>query len=88
MHPTVRDILDSVVIEEDGFAYVDRYAMWVVTLRKLPHRENSRIFVQLAVISRQFFDAGCKPVGTALAALARIGLVRLMRENARKSSSE
>jgi hypothetical protein len=79
IEPTVRAILDDVVIQEDGVAYVDNYPSWVMALRKLPPKENSRVFVQLAVLARQFFDADCKPVASGLATLARIGLRRLTK---------
>src|SRR5690349_15686585 len=55
--PLVRSILDDVVIQDDGLAYVDNYASWIKKLRNLPPRENSRVFVQLAIVARQFFDA-------------------------------
>ena len=79
IHPTVRAILDDVIIKDDGLAFVDNYVNWVMALRKLPAKENTRVFIQLAVLARQFFDAGCKPVALSLASLARIGLGRLAR---------
>jgi hypothetical protein len=79
VHPTARAILNDVVIQDDGLSFVDNYVNWVMALRKLPARENSRLFVQLAVLSRQYFDAGCKPVALSLASLARIGLGRLVK---------
>lgn len=83
IEPTVRGILDDVVIRNDGLAYVENYPSWVMALRKLPAKENSRVFVQLAVVAREFFDAGCKPVGVTLASLARIGLNRLAKQEMR-----
>jgi len=77
--PTVRAILDDVVIEGEGITYIENYPSWVLELRKLPPKENSRVFVQLAVLARQFFDADCKSVAASLAALARIGLTRLTK---------
>ena len=79
IEPRVRAILDDVVIQDDGLAFVDNYASWVMVLRKLPPKENSRIFVQLAVLAKQFFEADCKPVARSLASLARIGLLRLTK---------
>lgn len=79
METTVRAILDDVIIQDDGIAYVDNFPDWVMKLRKLPATEYTRVFVQLAVLAREFADAGCKPVASALAALARIGLTRLVR---------
>ena len=83
IEPTVRGILDDVVIRNDGLAYVENYPSWVMALRKLPAKENSRVFVQLAVVAREFFDAGCKPVAVTLASLARIGLNRLAKQEMR-----
>jgi len=80
--PQVRAILDDVVIKEDGLAFVNNYVDWVMTLRKLPAKEHSRVFVQLAVLARQFSAAGCKPVASSLASLARIGLGRLAKPKA------
>jgi hypothetical protein len=82
MEPTVRAILDDVVIQEDGVAYVDNYPSWVMVLRKLSPKENSRVFVQVAVLAREFFDADWKTVGSSLATLARIGLLRLSTHTA------
>jgi hypothetical protein len=76
IHPTVRSILDDVFVEQDGPCYVDRYVHWVMTLRGLPAKENARVFVQLAVLARQYSEAGCRPVALSLASLARIGLSR------------
>jgi len=85
IEPTVRAILDDVVIQNDGLAYVENYPSWVMALRKLPAKESSRVFVQLAVLAREFFDAGCKPVASALATLARIGLGRLAKQEMRNA---
>jgi hypothetical protein len=85
MEPTVRAILDDVVIR-DGLAFVDNYASWAMALRKLSPAENSRLFVQLAVLARQFFDAECKSVAASLAALARIGLPRLPKQDGRNAT--
>jgi hypothetical protein len=60
--------------------FIDHYASWVKTLSTLPPKENSRVFVQLAVLAGQFFDADCRSVATNLAALARIGLPRVSRD--------
>jgi hypothetical protein len=76
---TVRAILDDVKVQENGISFVDNYVEWIMALRKLPAQENTRVFLQLAVLARQFFDAGCKPVASSLAALARIGLDRLVK---------
>lgn len=83
--PTVRAILDDVVIQGEGCSFVDNYVTWIMTLRKLPPQENSRVFLQLAALARQFFDADCKPVATSLAALARIGLDRLVKSEAQQA---
>ncbi|HMD87203.1 MAG TPA: hypothetical protein VKO18_21145 [Terriglobia bacterium] len=83
--PKVRAILDDVIIQDDGLAFVDNYVAWVMTLRKLPAKGNTRVFLQLAVLARQFFDAGCKPVAVSLAALARIGLDRLVKRRMRRA---
>jgi hypothetical protein len=80
IEPAVRAILDDVAIHDDGLAFVHNYANWVMALRKLPPKENSRVFIQLAVLAKQYFDAGCNPVAGSLAALARIGLPHLMKE--------
>jgi hypothetical protein len=77
IEPTVRAILDDIVIQHDGVKFIDNYASWVKALRKLPPTENTRVFVQLAVLAGQFFDADCTSVAMNLAALARIGLLRL-----------
>src|SRR5579872_3296712 len=69
--PNVRAILDDIVIEDDGVQFIRNYARWVKTLTNLPPKANSRIFVQLAVLAKQFSDANCKPVAMSLAALAR-----------------
>ena len=74
IEPTVRAILDDVVLRDDGAQFIDNLADWIVVLRKRPRKENSRVFVQLAVLAQQFRDAGCKSVAVSLAALARIGL--------------
>jgi hypothetical protein len=79
IHPTVQAILKDVVIQDDGPSFVNNYVNWVTTLRKLPPKENSRVFVQLAVLARQYFDLGSKPVASSLASLARIGLSRLVK---------
>jgi hypothetical protein len=76
VEPTVRAILDDIVIQDDGVKFIDNYARWVKTLTKLPPKENSRVFVQLAVLADQFLDADCSSVAMNLAALARIGLPR------------
>jgi hypothetical protein len=70
----VRDIMDDIVIRDDGVAFIDNYADWIMGLRKQPRRKASRVFVQLSVLARQYLDAGCKPVAVNLAVLARIGL--------------
>lgn len=70
----VRAIMDDIVIRDDGAAFIDNYADWVMRLRELKRQEASRIFVQLSVLARQYLDAGCKPVAVSLAVLARIGL--------------
>ncbi len=77
--PEVRAILGDVIIQDDGVAFVDNYVNWIIALRKLPAKEHSQVFLQLAIFARQYFDAGCKPVGTSLASLARIGLDRLAK---------
>jgi hypothetical protein len=77
MEPTVRAILDDIVIQDDGAQFIDNFASWVKCLRERPRKENSRVFVQLAVLAGQFLDADCKSVAVSLAALARIGLPRL-----------
>lgn len=82
VEPTVRAILDDIVIREDGLAYINNYASWVKTLRNLKAKENPRLFVQLAVVARQFFDADCKSLSVSLATLARIGLHRLSKSDA------
>ena len=74
--PTVRAILDDIVIEADGAAFIGNFARWVKTLRALPNKEDSRIFVQLAVFADEFLEADCKSVAVSLAALARFGLPR------------
>jgi hypothetical protein len=74
IEPTVRAILDDVVLGDDGAQFIDNFADWIVVLRKRPRKENSRVFVQLAVLARQFVDADCKSVAVSLAVLARIGL--------------
>ena len=84
--PTVRSILDDVVIQDDGLAFVDNYATWIMALRKLPPKENSQLFVQLAVLAKQFFDADCKSVARSLGALARIGLPRLTKHDPRNAN--
>jgi hypothetical protein len=76
----VRAILDDVVIREDGLAFVNNYARWEVALSALSPKENSRVYLQLAALAKQFFDAGCKPVADSLAVLARIGLRHLTKE--------
>jgi hypothetical protein len=83
--PTVRAILDDVIIQDDGLAFVDNYVSWIMALRKLSAKENPRIFLQLAVLARQFFDADCKTVALSLAALARIGLDRLVKQKMRNA---
>lgn len=85
LDPQVRAILDDVVIPDNGPAFVDNYVSWIMALRKLPARENSRVFLQLAVLARQFFDANCRPVAQSLASLARIGLDKLMRQEIREA---
>ena len=75
MEPTVRAILDDVVVEDDGLAYIDNYASWIVSLRGLRAKQPARVFVQIAVLATQFSEAGCKSVGLSLAALSRIGLL-------------
>jgi hypothetical protein len=85
IEPTVRGILDDLVIRNDGLAYVENYPSWVMALRKLPAKENSRVFVQLAVVAREFFDADCKAVAVTLASLARIGLNRLAKQEMRNA---
>ena len=77
--PLVRRILDDVVVREGGIAYVDRYVDWIIELRRIPVQENSRVFLQLAVLAKQYFNSGRRPVGESLAALARIGLNRLVK---------
>jgi hypothetical protein len=85
IEPTVRAIMDDIVIRDDGAQFIDNFASWVKSLRERPRKENSRIFVQLAVLAGQFRDADCKSVAVSLAALARIGLPRLAaRDEARK----
>jgi hypothetical protein len=74
IEPTVRAILDDVVIEDDGVRFIRNYADWVVALRQLPRGGRSRVFVQLAVVADQFLEADCDAVAVSLAALARIGL--------------
>ena len=74
IEPQVRAILDDVVIQDDGLAFVDNFASWIMALRRLPAKENSRVFVQLAILAGEFAEAGCKPVARSLATLARIGL--------------
>ncbi|MGA2987450.1 MAG: hypothetical protein ABSG32_26955 [Terriglobia bacterium] len=83
--PTVRAILDDVIIQDEGCSFVDHYVTWIMTLRKLPPPENSQVFLQLAALAHQFFDADCKPVAASLAALARIGLDRLVKSEARQA---
>jgi hypothetical protein len=75
--PTVRAVLDDVVIRDDGVTYIDNFAKWAKTLRTLPREENPRVFVQLAVLADEFLDADCKSLALSLAALARIGLPRV-----------
>jgi len=82
IEPIVRGILDAIVIQDDGVKFIANYASWVKALRELPPKQNSRIFVQLAVLARQFFDADCRSVGMNLAVLARIGLPRLAADGA------
>jgi|SRR5579871_6552170 len=74
IEPTVRAILNDVVLRDDGAQFIDNLAEWIVALRKRPRRENSRVFVQLAILAQQFRDADCNSVAVSLAALARIGL--------------
>jgi hypothetical protein len=74
IEPTVRAILDDVILRDDGAQFIENFSDWVMYLRKRPHKENSRVFVQLAVLARQFLDADCKSLAVSLAALARIGL--------------
>ena len=81
IEPTVRAILDDVVIQGDGPEYIENYAGWVKALRKIASKENSRVFVQLAILARQFFDANCKSVAVSIAALARIGLQDTRRKD-------
>src|SRR5258708_7466014 len=70
IEPTVRAIMDDIVIQDDGAQFIDNFSNWVMYLRRRPRKENSRVFVQLAVLARQFLDADCKPVAVNLAALA------------------
>src|SRR5438552_3971089 len=77
IEPTVRAILDDIVIQGDDVKFIENYASWVMALREQPRKENGRVFVQLAVLAGQFLDADCKSVAVSLAALARIGLPRL-----------
>lgn len=74
VHPLVRAIMDDIAIREDGAAFIDNYAEWIMRLRQQPRRQASRVFVQLSVLAGQYLDAGCKPVAVNLAVLARIGL--------------
>ena len=83
IEPTVRAILDDIVLQDDGAQFVDNYSKWVVHLRRRPRKENSRSFVQLAVLARQFLDADCTTVATSLSTLARIGLPRLKQQRAK-----
>jgi hypothetical protein len=86
IEPTVRAILDDVVIEDDGARFIRNYADWVMTLRQLPRDECSRVFVQLAVVADQFLEADCGSVAASLAALARIGLPRPRRADHARSA--
>ena len=79
IEPTVRAILDDVVIEDDGVRFIRNYADWVIALSHLPRDQYSRVFVQLAVVADQFLEADCGSVAVSLAALARIGLPRPRR---------
>jgi len=74
IEPTVRAILDDIVIRDDGVQFINNYASWVKSLRERRGKKNSRVFVQLAVLARQFLDADCRSVAVSLAVLARIGL--------------
>jgi hypothetical protein len=74
IEPTVRAILDDVVLRDDGAQFIDNFADWIVVLRERPRKENARVFIQLAVLARQFADVDCRSVAVCLAALARIGL--------------
>jgi len=76
IEPTVRAILDDIVIEDPDVAFIGNFARWVKTLRALPDKENSRVFVQLAVLADEFLEAECTSVAVSLAALARVGLPR------------
>jgi len=72
----VRAIMDDIVVRDDGAAFIDNYADWIMRLREQPRRAASRVFVQLSVLAGQYLEAGCKPVAVNLAVLARIGLPR------------
>jgi hypothetical protein len=74
VEPTVRAILDDVVLRDDGVQYIDNFASWIVRLRERPARQTSRIFVQLSFLAGQFLDAGSPSLAGSLAVLARIGL--------------
>ena len=61
IEPTVRAILDDVVLRDDGAQFIDNLADWIVVLRKRPRKENSRVFVSLPFWLNSFGMRGASP---------------------------
>jgi hypothetical protein len=87
IQPMVRAILDEVMTPGDGVAFVNHYASWVKRLREISPDENRRVFVQLAVLAKQFHEVNCKSVARSLATLSCIGLPRRKKLNSGDSEN-
>lgn len=85
LHPTVQAILNDVHVSQGGLTFIDEYADWVVRLKKLNVEESQRVFIQLALLARNYADLeDSTAMARSLAHLARIGLVPLVRASHRR----
>lgn len=80
LDPTARAILKDIRVADDGEAFLDNHADWVLRLKTLNAFEHDRLFVQLAVLAGNYADQRRRlALARTLAHLARIGLTPLAR---------